>query len=215
MIIFYLVRHGEAESNVKNIGNSFPEKRKMRLTEKGLKQVAATAELLSQKMVDVIIASPLERTQETAAVIGEKTGVEVLTDERLHEVGLGIYNDKPLEKFFSKYPDMRVRISTDSADGVENYIDMRGRIESLLRDIKKAYVNKKVVIVSHGDVLDQLYGILKQESIGQALDDDFYPKNASCEEIVWKVWYFLSLCLERPESLMNEAFYVVFLAYSC
>ena len=82
---------------------------------------------------------------------------------------------------------MRARISTDSADGAESFIDMRGRIESLLRDIKKVYANKKVVIVSHGDVLDQLYGILTHESIGQTLDDDFYPANASCEEVIWKV----------------------------
>lgn len=187
MITFYLVRHGEAENNVTNIGNSFPEKRMMFLTEKGVKQVAETAALLSQKGIDAIIASPLERTREAAKIISERIGVEVLVDERLHEVGLGIYNDKPLEKFFSKYPDMRARISTDPTDGAESFIDMRARIESLLCDIKKAYVNKKVVIVSHGDVLDQLYGILKHESVGQALDDDYYPKNASYEEIIWNV----------------------------
>ncbi|MDP3957012.1 MAG: histidine phosphatase family protein [bacterium] len=185
-ITFYLVRHGEAENNVSNIGNSFPEKRKMFLTKKGIKQVMETAELLSQKGIDAIISSPLERTRETAALISEKTGVEVLIDERLHEVGLGVYNDKSLETFFSKYPDMRARISMDQTDGAESYIDMCGRIESLLCDIKQVYANKKVVIVSHGDVLDQLYGILTHESIGQALDDDFYPKNASCEEVVWR-----------------------------
>src|SRR3990167_10921182 len=121
MITFYLIRHGEAENNVNNIGNSFPEKRKMSLTEKGIKQVTETAGLLSQKGVDVILASPLERTRETAAMISEKIGVEVLIDERLHEVGLGVYNDKPLETFLSKYPDMRARISTDSADGAESF----------------------------------------------------------------------------------------------
>lgn len=187
IITFYLVRHGEAESNVKKIGNSFPEKMKMPLTEKGVEQVIVTGKFLLQKGVDVILASPLERTQETAEHIAQETGAEVLVDDRLHEVGLGTYNDKPMEKFDSKYPDMRSRITTDPTDGVESYIDMRGRIESLLCDIKKLYVNKKVVIVSHGDVLDQLYGILKYESIGQALDDEFYPKYASCEEVVWKV----------------------------
>jgi probable phosphoglycerate mutase len=186
-ITFYLVRHGEAENNVSDIGNSFPEKRKMSLTAKGVKQVAATAKFLSQKGVDIIIASPLERTRETADFISKETGREVLIDERLHETGLGIYNDQPLDTFFSKYPDMRARISTDPADGSESFIDLRGRIESFLRDIKQVYVNKKVVIVSHGDVLDQLYGILTHESPGQALDDDYYPKTASCKEIIWQV----------------------------
>lgn len=186
-IILYLVRHGQAENNVGDIGNSFPEKRKMPLTEKGIEQVMATAKLLSQKGVDVIIASPLERTKETAAFIAKETGVKVLIDERLHEVGLGVYNDKPLETFLSKYPDMRSRISTYPTDGAESVIDMRGRIESFLRDIKRTYANKKVVLVSHGDVLDQLYGVLMRESPGQTIDDDYYPKNASCKEIIWKM----------------------------
>lgn len=186
-ITFYLVRHGEAESNLSNIGNSFPEKRKMPLTRKGIDQVLETAEALSQKGVDIIIASPLERTKETAAVISEKTGVEVLIDERLHEVGLGIYNDKPLEESASKYPDMRSRISPDPSDGVESFIDMRGRLESFLYDVKQLYEGKTVVIVSHGDVLDQLYGILTRESVGQTLDDNWYPEKGSYKEVVWKI----------------------------
>jgi probable phosphoglycerate mutase len=187
MITFYLVRHGEAENNVSDIGNSYPELRKMHLTEKGIKQVEATAKYLSGQGIDAIIASPLARTRETADSISQATGKEVLIDERLHETGLGVFNGKPLQKFFSKYPDMHARILTDSADEVENMIDMRGRIESFLRDIRKIYADKKVVIVSHGDVIDQLYGILRHESIGQSLDDDFYPDKASCTEVVWKV----------------------------
>lgn len=186
-ITFYLVRHGEAENNVNRIGNSLPEKRKMHLTEKGINQVQVTALFLSTQGIEIILASPLERTRETAGIISEKTGVEVLIDDRLHETGLGIYNDGPIDKFFSKYPDMKMRISSDPLDGTESTIDMRGRIESFLQDVKRMCAGKKVVIVSHGDVLDQLYGILKHESPGQTLDDDWYPEKGSCKEVVWKI----------------------------
>ncbi|MEI8096769.1 MAG: histidine phosphatase family protein [Candidatus Moraniibacteriota bacterium] len=186
MIIFYLVRHGEAENNVNHIGNSLPEMKKMHLTEHGVKQVAVTAEYLSQKKIDAILASPLQRTRETAGMISDKTGVEVLIDDRLHETGLGIYNGGPIDTFFSKYPDMRMRISSDVSDGSESFIDMRGRLEGFLHDVKEIYDNKTVVIVSHGDVLDQLYGILTQESIGQTLDDRYYPEKGSYKEVVWK-----------------------------
>ena len=99
-ITFYLVRHGEAENNVNHIGNSIPEKRKMHLTENGIEQVRETANFLSTQGVDAILASPLQRTRETAGIISEKTGVPVLIDDHLHETGLGIYNDGPIEKFF-------------------------------------------------------------------------------------------------------------------
>lgn len=185
-ITFYLVRHGEAESNVNHIGNSLPEKRKMYLTEKGLQQVAVTAGLLAGKGIDAIIASPLQRTRETAALISEQTGVEVLIDDRLHETGLGIYNDGPIDTFFSKYPEMKMRISPDPLDGTESFIDMRGRISGFLRDVKQIYPGKKVVIVSHGDVLDQMYGILREESPGQTFDDNWYPEKGSCTEVIWE-----------------------------
>lgn len=185
-ITFYLVRHGEAESNVNHIGNALPEKRKMHLTEEGVKQVDATALFLSKQGVDAIIASPLQRTRETAMLIAKQTGVEVLIDNRLHETGLGIYNDGPIDKFFSKYPDMKMHISPDPNDGTESTIDMRGRIMSLLHDIEKIHQGEKVVIVSHGDVLDQFYGILSRKSPGQTIEDDWYPEKGSCTKIVWK-----------------------------
>ncbi|PJA85147.1 MAG: hypothetical protein CO143_02665 [Candidatus Moranbacteria bacterium CG_4_9_14_3_um_filter_45_14] len=186
MITFYLVRHGEAENNVNHIGNSLPEKRQMHLTEEGIKQVSVTALLLSTKGVDAIIASPLVRTRETAEIIAEKTEKEVLIDARLHETGMGIYNGEPIEKFFSKYPDMRARITTDGEDGAESFIDMRGRLTAFLQDVKKVYADKKVVLVSHGDVLDQFYGLLNEESIGQTLDDNWYPEKGSCKEVIWR-----------------------------
>ena len=186
-ITFFLVRHGEAENNVNHIGNSLPEKRKMHLTEAGVKQVRTTAAFLAKQGVQVIIASPLHRTRETATLIAEQTGVEVLIDDRLHETGLGIYNDGPIDKFFAKYPDIRMRLSPDALDGTESIIDMRGRIEGFLHDVKQVYLNKKVVIVSHGDVLDQMYGILTHESPGQTFDDNWYPDKGSCMEVVWEI----------------------------
>ncbi len=184
MLTLYLVRHGEAGNNVSHIGNALPEKQKMHLTEKGKKQVEETAHFLTTKDIDIIIASPLTRTRETAQIIAEKTKKEVLIDDRLHETGMGIYNGKPIEKFFSRYPDMRARITTDGKDGVESFIDMRGRLTQMLEDIKSIYAHKKIVLVSHGDVLDQLYGILKEESIGQTLDDSYYPEKGSYKEVI-------------------------------
>lgn len=185
-ITLYLVRHGEAESNVRGIGNSLPEKRKMHLTENGIGQVHETATFLSTQGIDAIVASPLARTRETAGIISEITGIPVLIDDRLHETGLGIYNDGPIEKFFSKYPDMKMRISPDPLDGAESIIETRGRVESFLHDVKQVYVDKKVVVVSHGDVLDQMYGTLKQRSPGQAIDDEWYPEKGSYKEVVWE-----------------------------
>lgn len=184
-ITFYLVRHGEAEHNVLRVGSSLPEVTKRHLTERGRQQIAEVAEHLSKQGVDAIIASPLVRTQETAAIISEKTGVPVLTDDRLHEVDLGIYNEKPIERFFEKYPDSSMRLSPDPEDGVESFIDMRGRLQGFLEDVASRYAGKKVVIVSHGDTLEQFHGILVREAPGRAATG-WYPEQGSCTEVVWE-----------------------------
>ncbi|MFZ3031911.1 MAG: histidine phosphatase family protein [Candidatus Moraniibacteriota bacterium] len=53
-ITFYLVRHGEAENNVRFILNSAPVKKEYPLTERGKDQVAETAKYLAAVQADVL-----------------------------------------------------------------------------------------------------------------------------------------------------------------
>ncbi len=184
-ITLYLVRHGEAEHNVKRLCSSFPEKVEYPLTEKGREQVRAAAKILSEKTPDAIISSPMLRTKQTSEIIAEATGLVSLFDDRLRETGFGIFDGKPFATFLEKYKDPVSRISPDSNDGVEGYIDMRQRLTTFLDDVKENYTNKKVVIVSHGDTLEQLHGILTHESPGVSASG-WYPEKGSCTEVVWK-----------------------------
>lgn len=184
-IRFFLVRHGEAEHNVLHVGSSQPEITERHLTENGKQQIGRVASMLKERGVDAIICSPLLRTRETAEILSDATGVQVDIDDRLHETGLGIFNERPIQLFFDKYPEPEMRISPDKSDGVESFIDMRGRLTSFLRDVEKHYAGKSVVIVSHGDPLEQLHGILTRESPGVSATG-WYPKQGSCTEVMWK-----------------------------
>ncbi|MDO8566464.1 MAG: histidine phosphatase family protein [Candidatus Moranbacteria bacterium] len=184
-ITFYLVRHGESENNVSNIANSLPEEIQYHLTKKGREQVEETAMLLAKNGATAIFASPLLRTRETAEIISEKTGLPIVFDERLCELGNGIFNNRPIREFLEKYPDPHMRVSPDPADGVESLIDMRGRLESFLRDVEKRYPEGKIIVVSHGDPLEQFHGILTNESPGQSASG-WMPENASHMEVKWE-----------------------------
>jgi len=185
MMTFYLVRHGEAENNVRFILNSLPETKKYSLTEKGRVQVAATAKILVASDAEVIFSSPINRTKETAEIIALATGLSIIFDERLRESGMGIFNDKNQKELLKKYSEPQMRISPDPTDGVESYIDLRGRLKSFLDDIQEKYADKKVIIVSHGDPLEQLHGILTNEAPGLSATG-WYPEKGSCTEVVWK-----------------------------
>lgn len=184
-IIFFLVRHGESECNVKSIANCLPEKRKYHLTEEGEKQIEKIAKTLKKKKIDAIISSPMQRTKETAEIISEATGIPVVYDERLQEAGLGVFNGRPFQEFRAKYPNPHMRIVPDPADKVESFIEMRNRLKSFLDDIQGKYTGKKMVVVSHGDPLEQLHGILVNESPGVS-SSGWYPKKGECVEISWK-----------------------------
>lgn len=184
-IILYLVRHGEAEHNVLGVGSSLPEITERHLTERGREQIRVAAELLAEQSIDAIIASPLVRTQETAVLIAEKIGVPVQTDDRLHETGLGVFNEQPIQRFFGKYPDPTMRTSIHEADGVESFESMRERLQSFLDDIWEHYAGKTVVVVSHGDPLEQLHGLILGEGAAAAATG-WYPAKGSCTKVEWQ-----------------------------
>ena len=51
---YYIMRHGEAISNVKEIASHWPEKFHNPLTKKGRSQVKGTAEAAKSKKIDLI-----------------------------------------------------------------------------------------------------------------------------------------------------------------
>ena len=84
----YAARHGQTRWNVKNIvcGRS-----DIPLTAEGEKQAQALADIAADCRLDVIIASPMIRAQQTARAVADRCGIDVLTDERLIEQSFGIF----------------------------------------------------------------------------------------------------------------------------
>ena len=158
--IFFLVRHGEAEHNILDVASSYPEHRAYHLTEEGRRQVAARAEELSREPVDVIFFSPLTRTRETAIVIAEKTGAPLFEDMRLREPGYGSFEGGSWSALVAKYPPPERRLKTDGMDGVEDFVSVRERLVSFRDFVLSQYAGKRIVVVSHGDTLQLLHGIL-------------------------------------------------------
>ena len=80
----HLLRHGEVHNPTAVLYGRLPG---FRLSEDGLKMAHDAAEALRGRDVTVVIASPLQRAQETAAPIAEAFGLPIGCDERLIESG--------------------------------------------------------------------------------------------------------------------------------
>ncbi len=172
--LYFLQRHGEAETNATDTLSSWPEVREFHLTEKGRAQVRESALKLKEKGVDLIFSSDLLRTKETAAIISETTGVPVVFDERLRELGLGELNGRPEAEYKAaiKGGDKVTRFD-DAPKGTELLRDCRKRIIAFVKEIERKYAGKKIVIVSHGDPLWLLMtgfaGLTDRESVESPL----------------------------------------------
>lgn len=87
-MILYTIRHGETEWN--KMGK-MQGKTDISLSEDGRKFAQKTADGLKNIKFDYIFSSPLERAYETACIIKGDRDIEIVKDERLIEVGFGLY----------------------------------------------------------------------------------------------------------------------------
>ncbi len=101
---YIFVRHGEAESNTKHMVVSWPEKTPYHLTLKGRTQIEAAAKKLKKEKIDLVFASDLARTTESADILKEKLSLpKIVFDPRLREFDFGDFNDKPYDVYKGYY----------------------------------------------------------------------------------------------------------------
>jgi broad specificity phosphatase PhoE len=78
----HLIRHGEVHTPDRILYGRLPG---FRLSDTGRDQAVAAAEMLAGRDIVAVVASPLQRAQETAAPIAARHGLSVDTDEDLIE----------------------------------------------------------------------------------------------------------------------------------
>lgn len=159
---FFILRHGEADSNVKDIIASGPEKGKRiaRLTAKGKEQAFHAAKALKRKKVSIIFTSPYRRTMDTAKIVAKEIGAAVIVDKRLREINCGIFNWRKVaehKNFFKNPLDEFVK----APPAGETLNEVRARVFSFIKDINARYKDKGILIVSHGDPLWMLEAAVK------------------------------------------------------
>ncbi len=187
--IYHVIRHGEADHNLKGMASADPNE-PVHLTELGRKQVADQISKLKELGIDLIIASPFVRTRETADIIREGLGgeVEMLFDERLREMDIGIYNKGPWSKYHEDFPKT-VENFYNGPEGGESYNTVKGWMMDFIHDVEIKFQNRKVLIVSHGGpswlLMAGIQGFGAEESLKMIENkkDFHYFENAEVREV--------------------------------
>src|SRR3989344_3387827 len=205
---YFVMRHGESDNNIKSILNS-DDSIEVHLTERGCAQAKKAAQSLRIRP-DVILASPLKRTQETAEILRETLGMpksSVLTDARLNEINYGLLNNKPRVEYTEQFSHLRERYSKN-LPGVETGKEIRKRVGEFLKEMEEKYKGKNILIISHNTPTFFLNVIARGETIEQAVEridpqekrDMLFP-NAEIAEIPFATLPYntdFELDLHRP-----------------
>ena len=158
-MILYIIRHGETEWN--KMGK-MQGRTDISLSEDGRKVAQKTADGLKNVKFDYIFSSPLERAYKTACIIRGSRDTEIVKDERLIEIGFGLYEGTVVEErkgsiaLFFDDPQNYV-----AEKGAESYESLLARtkafIENVLFPIEENKPDATVLISGHGALNKALF----------------------------------------------------------
>jgi len=166
MTTVLLVRHGLTAMTGPVLAGWTPG---VHLDDRGREQAAALVERLRDVPVAAIVASPLERCQETAAALASGRDISVVTDERLGECKYGDWTGQELKKL-AKDPLWKVVQAHPSAaafPGGEALRDTQARAVDAVRERNAEFGDDATwIAVSHGDVIKAIVA----DALGVHLD---------------------------------------------
>lgn len=164
---YYFLRHGKTIYQTKKKGIIYPNKDlpEIRLTKKAEKEIMKLAKKIKNLGIDLIYSSDFFRTRQTVGIVVKELGKKVIFDKRLRDINLGIYHGRPKKEFYRDFPRIFPLRFIKRPLGGESWQDCQKRIFSFFKEIDKKYKRKTILIVSHGDPLWLLEGVVKKWSL--------------------------------------------------
>ncbi|MCI8746999.1 MAG: histidine phosphatase family protein [Lachnospiraceae bacterium] len=159
----YITRHGQTVWNVEGKVCGVTD---IELTELGREQAAELGRELSMSKdinIDMVIASPLKRANDTAKIISDAISVPLRTDKRIIEQNFGKYEGggRRSDEFIEAK-----RHFVDSYEGGESMLRVAQRVYNFLDEIKKDK-DKTYLIVAHNGIARIIHSYFFDETNGE------------------------------------------------
>ena len=182
----YFVRHGETiltpQRKFSGTGSLDPE-----LMQEGLDQADLVAEECAKLGAEILIASPLNRTRQTAEAISRTTGLEIIFDKAWYELSFGDWDGRSIEEVREQEPDQYqawLNSSSYAPPGGEPYDEASIRIEEALEKLVAEYPGKKIIVVTHNGVIKTAAKI----AVGGPNDAVFHMDATPCSISSVSIW---------------------------
>jgi len=182
----YFIRHGETiltpTRKFSGTGALDPE-----LMQAGLDQAELVAKEAAKLGAEILIASPLQRTRQTAEAISRTTGLEIIFDEAWFELSFGSWDGKSIEEVKAEDPDAYqawLNSTSYAPGGGESYDQASVRIEEALEKLVAEYPGKKIIIVTHNGVIKTVVKL----AMGAPAEAVFHVDASPCSISSISIW---------------------------
>lgn len=159
-MLFFCIRHAESVYNADGRiqGQADPP-----LSAEGVKQAQALADFLQAASFDAIYTSPLQRSANTARPAARALNLELLTDERLMELHVGVFQHKTWPEVEVEFPEAARGWKSRDPDycipGGESRRMLMARAKAVFDDIRETGA-ERVIVVAHGGTLTAAFKAL-------------------------------------------------------
>ena len=180
----YIIRHGQTTGDVENrYGGAYDDE----LTDKGKIQAQDLANKLINSGIQIIFASPMIRTQQTAEILSTKLNCEITTINDLRERNKnGILSGMTQEEARTKYPDLveELKDYRNQIQGAESQEDFAKRIKKTFIEITSVSNYSSIGIVTHGGPIWAVFSdILDDNGIVNIADCAFAVLNKDDQKL--------------------------------
>ena len=162
MTRLYIIRHAEAEGNLYRRAHGWYDSR---ITENGMRQIAALEGRFADLQVDAAYSSDLTRTQTTAQAIVRPKHLELRLTPELREVGMGVWEDRTFgDLMFHEGASMAAfsRCAPSwSVPGGETLAQVADRMKKVIFRIAAENEGKMVAVFTHGSAIRCLQAALR------------------------------------------------------
>ena len=171
MTSLYIVRHCEAEGNIKRFFQGYTDGA---ASENGAVQCDALAERFKSIRLDAIYSSPLSRTVFTASAVNRYHNLPIRTDAELIEINGGHWEGELWARLPAKYPGEADAWESHPWDfapkGGESMRHVYDRIFNAVSGIASRHEGKTVAVFSHGCAIKNLLTRVIHNDITQFLN---------------------------------------------
>lgn len=188
---FLVIRHGETAWNAQTRIQGHLDSP---LNEEGLAQALLVGERLQREQFSTLYCSDLGRALQTVQPIADRTGHDIVREPRLRERHLGVFQGLTGAECEARYAQDYARFKSRDPDhvvpGGESIRQLFERVSSIFRELAARHPDERIVVVTHGGVLDALHRFAGNVPLEQARAFSIYNASLNiivCEDQRWSI----------------------------